>query len=97
MASAKINVNTDPEVKKEVEELLGKMGLTMTVAINIYLKRILMEGGIPFEITTHVPNSVTAQAIQEGRRIARDETVPCYNSVEELKVAMGYDVSSEKD
>ena len=48
-----------------------------------------MEGGIPFEVTTRVPNSVTAEAIEEGRRIARDKSVPAYNSVEELKAAMG--------
>lgn len=89
MASAKINVNIDAETKKEVEELLDAMGLTMTAAINMYLKRILMEGGIPFDVTTRVPNSVTEQAIEEGRRIAKDNNVPCYNSVEELKAAMG--------
>lgn len=65
MASAKINVNVDPELKSEVEDLLDAMGLTMTAAINIYLKRILMEGGIPFEITTRVPNDVTIAALNE--------------------------------
>lgn len=89
MASAKINVNTDAETKKEVEEVLEAMGLNMTTAINMYLKRILMEGGIPFDVTTRVPNSVTAQAIEEGRKIARDENTPCYNSVAELKASMG--------
>lgn len=88
MASAKINVNTDAETKKEVEEVLEAMGLNMTTAINMYLKRILMEGGIPFDVTTRVPNSVTAQAIEEGRKIARDENAPCYNSVAELKASM---------
>lgn len=85
MASAKINVNVDVETKKEAEKVLDAMGLTMTAAINIYLKRILLEGGIPFDVTTRVPNSVTAQAIEEGRRIAKDDDVPCYNSVAELK------------
>lgn len=65
MAVAKINVNTDAEVKREVEILLDKMGLTMTTAINMYLKRIVMEGGIPFEVTTRVPNSVTVAALDE--------------------------------
>lgn len=89
MASAKINVNIDAETKKAVEEVLETMGLNMTTAINMYLKRILMEGGIPFDVTTRVSDSVTAQAIEEGRKIARDENVPCYNSVAELKASMG--------
>lgn len=89
MASAKINVHTDAEIKKQAEELLDAMGLTMTAAINIYLKRIVLEGGIPFEVTTRVPNTTTIQAIEEGRKIAKDNTVPSYNSVDELKAAMG--------
>ncbi len=89
MATVKVNVCIDANTKAEVESILAEMGLNMTAAINIYFKRILMEGGIPFEVTTRVPNSVTAEAIEEGRRIARDKSVPAYNSVEELKAAMG--------
>ena len=51
MATAKINVCVDEETKKEVEVLLERMGLNMTAAINIYLKRILMEEAIPFDLT----------------------------------------------
>lgn len=89
MNTVKINVCTDATTKAEAEKLLADMGLTMTAAINIYLKRILLEGGIPFEITTKVPNRETAEAIEEGRRIAKDKSVPAYNSVEELKTSMG--------
>ena len=89
MSTVKINVCTDAATKAEVERLLADMGLTMTAAINMYLKRILLEGGIPFDVTTRVPNSVTAEAINEGRRIARDKSVPGYNSVAELRAAMG--------
>lgn len=89
MASAKINVHTDAEIKKQAEELLNAMGLTMTAAINIYLKRIVLEGGIPFEVTARVPNAVTVQAMEEGRRIAKDDTVPSFNSVADLRADMG--------
>lgn len=89
MASAKINVHTDAEIKKQAEELLNAMGLTMTAAINIYLKRIVLEGGIPFEVTARVPNAVTIQAMEEGRRIAKDDNVPSFNSVADLRADMG--------
>jgi len=65
VATEKISVCTDAKTKKEVEKILSDVGLTMTAAINIYLKRILMEGGIPFEITTRVPNATTAAAMDE--------------------------------
>lgn len=39
-------------------------------------------------IDERVPNATTIQAIEEGRRIAKDDTVPSYNSVDELRVAI---------
>ena len=63
--TVKINICTDANTKRQVEEILSDMGLNMTAAINIYLKRILMEGGIPFELTTRVPNATTIAAMDE--------------------------------
>mgnify|MGYP002520044091 FL=1 len=89
MNTVKINVCTDATTKAEAENLLSAMGLTMTAAINMYLKRIVMEGGIPFDVTTRVaPNKETLEALEEGRRIARDKSVPGYKSMEELKAAL---------
>ena len=90
MNTVKINVCTDATTKAEAENLLSAMGLTMTAAINMYLKRIVMEGGIPFEVTTRVaPNKETLEALEEGRRLAKDKSVPGYKSMEELKAALG--------
>ena len=38
MATAKINVCVDEGTKQAVEVLLDEMGLSMTAAINMYLK-----------------------------------------------------------
>lgn len=54
----RITVNTDAETKKAAEELFAELGLNMTTAVNIFLKRALLERGIPFGITTNVPNTV---------------------------------------
>lgn len=89
MYNAKINVNTDAETKQAAENLFAAMGLNMTTAINIFLKRALLEQGIPFDVSIKEPNSVTIEAIEEGRRIAKDNSVPSFKSVEELRAAMG--------
>lgn len=89
MALARISVNVDADTKQVAEDLLNEMGLTMTVAINMYLKRIALERGIPFEVTTRVPNATTIEAIEEGRRIANDQSVPGFDSIEALKAAIG--------
>ena len=89
MNKDRINVCTDTETKKQAEILLEQMGLNMTTAINMYLRRIIMEGGIPFEITANVPNSLTANAIEEGRKIAKDKNVESFESADELRRSIG--------
>lgn len=69
MALAKINVNTDAETKEQVQKLLHEMGLDMTTAINIYLKRIILEKGIPFEISVKAPNAETLAAFAETQEM----------------------------
>ena len=46
-----VNFRIDADMKKEVEEICGSMGLTMTAAINFFLSKVRMERRIPFEIT----------------------------------------------
>lgn len=72
MATAKINVAVDERTKREVEILLDEMGLNMTSAINIYLKRILMEQGIPFDISAKLPNAATIAAMDEYEEMKKN-------------------------
>lgn len=88
MNTVKINVNTDIETKSKVEAILDELGLNMTTAINIYLKKILAEGGIPFDLTTRMTNAVTIAAQEEGDRLLADPARKTYKSIEELKAAM---------
>lgn len=46
-----INFRIDEEVKKDMEDVCSKMGLTMTAALNIFINKVTMERRIPFEIT----------------------------------------------
>lgn len=49
---AQINVKIDDDVKKQAELVLNELGLSMSAAINIYLKKIGKEYRIPFELNT---------------------------------------------
>ena len=48
--TANINVRIDPEIKSSAEKLFSSFGITVTDAINIFLHKSIMEGGLPFEI-----------------------------------------------
>ena len=45
-----ININVDSNVKKEATELFNSLGLNMSTAINLFLRKSINEGGIPFEL-----------------------------------------------
>lgn len=40
----------DPELKNEVIKILGPLGLNLTEAVSIFLRAVVRENGIPFEI-----------------------------------------------
>lgn len=84
--TVKINICTDADTKRQVEEILSDMGLNMTAAINIYLKRILMEGGIPFELTARVPNAATVAAMDEYDEMKKNPAA--YKRYHSFKEAM---------
>ena len=49
---AQVNFRIDNNVKKEAEQALAAMGLTMSAAINMFLVKVGREQRIPFEITS---------------------------------------------
>lgn len=46
-----INVRVDEDVKRKAERVCQEIGISMSSAINVYLKKIARENKIPFELT----------------------------------------------
>lgn len=88
MQTAKININTDAKTKHEAELLFNQLGINMTTAINMFLRRAILERGMPFDVSINVPNKETRDAIDEARRIAYDPDAKGYKSIDELKAAL---------
>ena len=51
MANAKSNVNVkiDSGIKEQAVQLLGRMGLDQTTAIDMFYRQIIAERGLPFQ------------------------------------------------
>ena len=43
-------IRIEPEVKKEATVILDELGLSMSTAVNTFLKALVREGGMPFEM-----------------------------------------------
>ena len=49
--TATLNLRVNPTTKKSAEDVLSRLGIPMSTAIDIYLKQITLTGGIPFKVT----------------------------------------------
>ena len=85
---ATVTARVDENVKKEAETLFKKMGLNMSTAMNMFLKKCILEQGIPFELK--VPNKETLKAMQETEDILSGKIErKGYKSAEELFEDLG--------
>ncbi len=80
-----INVNVPADVKEEANALFNNLGLTMSGAINIFLKKALSEGGIPFEIKERKPSKRLLEALKESEDIINGKIeAKRYNDFDEM-------------
>lgn len=78
----------DKDIKEQADQLFNELGLTMTAAVNLFLRASIREQGIPFSLKLDKFNKETIEAIEEGRKIAKDSNVKGYHTVDELKKAL---------
>ena len=88
MDSTNLNIRTEKDVKEQAERIFSELGLNMTTAVNMFLRIVIRENGIPYPLKLDTPNETTAAAIEEGRRIAADPNVRGYTSIEALRKAL---------
>lgn len=67
--TAAISMRVDPELKSEAESIFNSLGLTLTEAINVFLHKSVMEGGLPFDVRQPRYNAATEKAMDEARNI----------------------------
>ncbi len=55
MASTNLNVRVDADVKKSAETVLDELGMNMSTAVNMFLRAVIREEGIPFKVSLKKP------------------------------------------
>ena len=85
---AVINIRVNDEVKKEAEIIFKSLGLNMSVAMNLFLKKCINENGIPFDLK--LPNNETIEALEETNKILNgDIERKSYKNADELFEDLG--------
>ncbi|MFP5402670.1 MAG: type II toxin-antitoxin system RelB/DinJ family antitoxin [Gammaproteobacteria bacterium] len=67
--SSMLHIRVDDDVKAQATEALAAMGLTMSDAVRIFLKRIVNDQAFPLELK--VPNAETRAAMEEARAMMK--------------------------
>jgi len=82
---ATFSVRIDDQTKSAFDKFCDASGLTLSGAINIFMKAVVKENKIPFEITgSHEPSEQFLAAIKEAEEISSNQNAKGFNSVEDL-------------
>lgn len=91
--SANVNVRVEPNVKKQAEDILDKLGVSASAFINMTYRQVIMKRGIPFSV--ELPSEIKAldtmtneefdEMMQTGLAQAKKgESVPCEEAFDRL-------------
>ncbi len=83
--STNVTIRMDADIKRECEGIFGDLGMNLSTAINVFLRKSIRAGGFPFDVRLDErPSRATVEAMLEAERIARDPNAKRYNSVKEM-------------
>lgn len=89
MQTANINIRTDSNLKRKADALYNKLGLTMSTAINMFLKESVRTNSLPLSLKLDEPNEETIKAIKETKEIINNKKTKGYTNIKDLRKALG--------
>ncbi|MDR1832270.1 MAG: type II toxin-antitoxin system RelB/DinJ family antitoxin [Fusobacteriaceae bacterium] len=93
--STSITFRIDRNLKKEAEDLFRGIGLNMTTAYTIFLKKSIEQHGIPFPVKRR-PNKATLEAFKEEEEIMKHpESTKSYDTFSEILEEIQQEIAEE--
>ncbi len=89
-ATTMMHIRVDEETKAQAAQTLDALGMSVSEAVRLFLKRVVVEQGFP--ISLKVPNKETRAAIEEAGGI----TSPRFTKVGDLINAIEKDLRGEE-
>ena len=94
--TASVNIRIDPKIKSAADGIFSHFGLSVSDAVNIFLHKVIIVGGLPFDLTLPGYNADTLSAMQEARDIASGKvTAKSYSSIKEILTELESDQLQE--
>ena len=67
MAPTTINIRTDSEVKAQAQDILSKLGLDLTTAVNLFLRQVIYKQSASFDVAVAPLNRTAKLGGWEGK------------------------------
>jgi len=61
--NATVRARIQPDLKKRVEAMFGKLGLSTTEAITLFYRQVELRRGLPFDVV--IPNETTKKTMED--------------------------------
>ncbi len=86
MKTVNVTIRVDEEIKKQADDLFSDLGMSLSTALNIFLRQSVREQRLPFEISRNVPNTATLAAMEAAEN--DEDLYGPFDSVESLMEAL---------
>ena len=87
MSNVNVTVRVDKELKEQADTLFSMLGLSLSAAVNVFLRQAVREQEFPFLPSVReyeVPNAETIEAMLETERLMKDPNVKGYDDLDEM-------------
>ena len=88
-------IRVEPEVKEQAENILEKLGIPVSNAVNMFLKQVIMRNGIPFDVKLYESKPLEMEALSETQLndelekgysdYLHEKTKPAVNAFKEIR------------
>lgn len=83
-------VRINPDLRKQLESIYAKTGITLTDAVNVFFQQSLNAGGFPFSVTEDNAELIKGKALARlMKELEVGETDPVSYSEEEVYQILG--------
>ena len=72
MSASFVQVRIDDDLKNQAAAICGELGIDLSTAIRIFLKKTVLENGIPFSLTLPSRTASGNRAVEALRALSQD-------------------------
>ena len=83
MKNVTTSIRIDSNTKQAATELLNELGLDLSSAVNIFLKQVVLQGGLPFQVKYPQYKPEVLAAMEEAEKLSRNPNTKKYSSFSE--------------